>query len=404
MRSRILTSFLMALALTPPGLALAQDVEGEEETEGSETEGADVADEGQPAATSGPNVQGARETAPGEVHTVVGGDTLWDLSQQYLGSPWYWPKVWSYNPEIANPHWIYPGNRVRFFPAGEEVPSRVETGTAPGEMVAEEGEIQAATELGPASGEDLVSVSGKISYQPQGNTLVSTQAFVTQKEVDEAGRIDSSFSDAEMLSFPEQVYVRFKRKVDAKVGDRYLVFRTVSEVKHPVEKNKRVGFLTELNGTLRVISVGDKFVTAQIQDTWNPITRTDLVGPFGEKVTDRVAIKPNSKAVKGYIVSALVPYLTLVGEHHLMVVDKGSSDGVEIGNVFTILRTGDTTGSGLLKPQAPNQGLPDEAIGQCLVTEVKERTANCLIITSLREIVPGDRAEMRVGGARTASR
>src|SRR5215471_14225181 len=56
--------------------------------------------------------------SPGQVHTVVRGDTLWDLSQHYLGTPWYWPKVWSYNPEIANPHWIYPGNQVRFFGSG----------------------------------------------------------------------------------------------------------------------------------------------------------------------------------------------------------------------------------------------------------------------------------------------
>ncbi|ADO72882.1 LysM peptidoglycan-binding domain-containing protein [Stigmatella aurantiaca] len=395
MRSRILTSLLLALVIAPPGLARAQEAEAED-PEGGETEGADVADE--PRSTRVPNVAGARETAPGEVHTVVGGDTLWDLSQQYLGSPWYWPKVWSYNPEIANPHWIYPGNRVRFFPAGEEVPSRVETGIGPDDTT---DDIQAATEL---SGEDLVSVSGKISYQPQGTTLVTTQAFVTQKEVDEAGRIDNSFSDAEMLSFPDKVYVRFKRKTDAKVGDRYLIFRTVQEVQHPVNKKRKVGYLTELNGTLKVLTVGDKFVTAQIQDTWNPIERTNLVGPYGEKLTDRIAVKPNSKPLKGYIVTALVPYLTLTGEHSLMVVDKGSADGVETGNVFTIVRQEDTVGGTLLNPTQKDKALPVEAIGLCLVTEVKERASNCLLTSSLREIVPGDQAELRVGKAPTASR
>lgn len=225
MRSRILTSFIVAFAVAPAWTAHAQspraiEIDGGDErespepaAEGGETEGAEVTDEDDAPATRGrgPNIAGARETAPGEVHTVVRGDTLWDLSQSVLGSPWYWPKVWSYNPEIANPHWIYPGNKVRFFPAGEEVPSRVEAGVAPGEMVVDEGEIQAATELGPASGESLVEVSGKLSYQPQSNTLVMTNGFVTAKEVEEAGKIDSSFSEAEMLSFPETVYVRFKR-------------------------------------------------------------------------------------------------------------------------------------------------------------------------------------------------
>jgi hypothetical protein len=405
MRSRILTAFLVALSLAPAMSARAQEAE-EEEAEGGETEGAEVADEGQPAAGSGPRVEGARETAPGEVHTVVRGDTLWDLSQQYLGSPWYWPKVWSYNPEIANPHWIYPGNRVRFFPAGEEVPSRVEAGTGPtpGEMVAEEGEIQAATELGPVSGEQLVSVSGKVGYQAAGPTLVRTHGFVTSKEVDEAGRIDSSFSEAEMLSYPETVYVRFKRKVDAKVGERFLVFRTVQEVKHPVT-GKKVGVLTQLLGTLRVLNVGDKLVTAQVSDTWEPIERGDLVGPYGERVVDRIAVKPNSKALKGNIITAILPFLTLTGEHHLLIVDKGSSDGVAVGNTFSIVRNDNAAGRRLLdEKDEKSKTLPDEVIGTCMVTEVKERTSNCLLTNSLREIAPGERVEMRVGNAPTASR
>ena len=55
-----------------------------------------------------------------EVHTVKEGDTLWDLSERELGSPWYWPKVWSYNPQIDNPHMIYPGNTIRFSPAAKD--------------------------------------------------------------------------------------------------------------------------------------------------------------------------------------------------------------------------------------------------------------------------------------------
>ena len=52
-------------------------------------------------------------------HKVVRGDTLWDLSETYLKSPWYWPKVWSINPQISNPHLIYPGDFVYFRGSGE---------------------------------------------------------------------------------------------------------------------------------------------------------------------------------------------------------------------------------------------------------------------------------------------
>jgi hypothetical protein len=410
MRSRILSSFLVSLAFAPALPVYAQDVQEapdaqdvqEDAAEGTETEGTDVVDEPSQQQTGTvrlPPGQGGRESAPGENHTVQTGDTLWDLSQRYLGSPWYWPKVWSYNPEIANPHWIYPGNNVRFFPAGEEVPSRVETGTglgpAPMTLVADEGDAPEVTEM---SGEQMVTVSGRIGYEQKAGRMVMRQGFVTAKELDEAGRIDSSFSEAVMLSYPDTAYVRFKKKANAKVGDRYVIFRTGQEIKHPITGQK-AGFLTEFLGTMRVVTLGDTFVTAQVMDTWDSVSRGDLVGPFGESLVERVVVKPNEKEVKGLVLTALVPYLTITAEHQFLVVDKGSAAGVQVGNTFNIIRQGDLGGN-MFEPQKLQEGsskMPVESVGICMVTEVKEKTSNCVLVQSIREIVPGDRALMRVG-------
>ncbi|HSP78337.1 MAG TPA: LysM peptidoglycan-binding domain-containing protein [Myxococcaceae bacterium] len=405
MRSRILSSLLVASVLAPSAL-WAQE---EGELEDSEVEGAEVIDgePGQPGSIAIPPGQGGRESAPGEVHSVVEGDTLWDLSQRYLGSPWYWPKVWSYNPEIANPHWIYPGNLVRLFPAGEEVPSRVEAGIGPAplELVAEEGEFSPATELDVLSGEDLVQVSGKLTYEPKAARTVMTQGFVTTRELDEAGRIDSSFSEAQMLTSLDTVYVRFKRQADARLGDRYVIFHTVKDVTHPVT-GRKVGFLTEFVGTLRVTSLSERYVTAQIVDAWDVIVRGDLVGPFGERLVEQVVPRRNEKEVQGYVVTAMVPYLSLVGEHHFLVVDKGSSDGVQVGNVFTVIRQNDVGGD-IFNPAKVEKGerlLPIENIATCLVTEVKDRTSNCVLTQSVVEVVPGDRMVMKVSQGPTAQR
>lgn len=48
-------------------------------------------------------------------YTVVKGDTLWDISALYLDSPWLWPRLWQVNPEIDNPHLIYPGDKLTLF-------------------------------------------------------------------------------------------------------------------------------------------------------------------------------------------------------------------------------------------------------------------------------------------------
>jgi len=51
----------------------------------------------------------------GLYYTVEKGDTLWDLSEHFYDSPWIWPDLWEKNQEIANPHWIFPGERVRIY-------------------------------------------------------------------------------------------------------------------------------------------------------------------------------------------------------------------------------------------------------------------------------------------------
>ncbi len=408
MRSRILSSLLLAAVLVPP-VGWAQEDDTQESEAGDETEGADVVDEQPGRQQRGDKValppgEKGRESAPGEVHTVERGDTLWDLSSKYLGTPWYWPKVWSYNPQIANPHWIYPGNQVRFFAGGEEVPSRVETGTGPTEVAGGDEEIAAVPEQ-PTSD---VEVTGKLTYQPKASRSVMTQGFVTTRELDEAGRIEGATTGAEMLSYPDNVYVRFKRKADAKLGDRYVVFHTVQPVKHPVT-GKQLGFLTEFVGTMKVVALGSNFVTAQISDTWDAISRGDLVGPYGEQMVEQVVPRRNEKQLQGHVVTALVPYLTMTAEHHFLVIDKGSADGVQLGNVFTITRQGDPSKQGVLDLDMPGRkpkgaAMPTENIALCMVTEVKERTSNCVLTLSVQEIIPGARAVMEVSQQTSAQR
>src|SRR5437868_5407958 len=66
-----------------------------------------------------------------EEYTITKGDTLWDLSQKFLNNPWYWPKIWSLNPSIENPHWIYPGNKLRIVPGpGGQGVIQIEQGQA----------------------------------------------------------------------------------------------------------------------------------------------------------------------------------------------------------------------------------------------------------------------------------
>ncbi len=175
---------------------------------------------------------GSAEPPPAEAYTVKQGDTLWDLSGRFLNNPWYWPKVWSYNPEISNPHFIYPGNVVRLHPGGEEGPARVE----PVQQVAGGEDLHAPRELDDFSRADMkkpqdygegdeVAVVGpyKIGYVPPKGIFARRDSFVTPRELQESGTIIASFEEKLLLSLHDRAYVRFADSSKVKPGESYVV-------------------------------------------------------------------------------------------------------------------------------------------------------------------------------------
>lgn len=376
---KALLSALAAASLTP-GLALAQ--------EGAPTP---VEKEAPP-----PPTQRGEVGVPGAAHKVERGDTLWDLSQKYLGSPWYWPKVWSFNPEIANPHWIYPGNDVRFFPSGEEVPAQVDVGPA----------VEDVEESAPIEDTEGVVTHGPLAYTPKGTITLTGTGFVTTREIEETGRVAGSFAESSMLSFPQTFYAEFTNKRAVRLGETFVIFRSDGEVIHPISKSP-IGYMTRIVGQAKVVRVERTGVaTCVIERQFDEVLRGDLLGPAGESLTKTVSPRPNDKDIDGAVIVTSMPmYLTNFGEHHLVVIDRGSDDGVKAGNVFTVIRQNDFVHQAMIfAPMLVEEKWPVEDVGHCMAFEVKSKATTCIMIQSMREIVIGDRVVMRSGRSRTAMR
>jgi len=367
-----------------------------------------------------PEGTGVAPRAPGlpppDTYTVRPGDTLWDLSGRFLNNPWYWPKVWSYNPEIPNAHWIYPGNVVRFFPATEEAPARVEP-VPPGEVAAAPEEAAAPRELEDLSkaergkpadygDEDAVAVVGphKVGYVAPRGTLGRRDTFVTTRELERSGEVTAAFEDKAFLTLHDRLYAKLREP--AKVGQALTLFRTVRPVNHP-RTGGRIGYQTQLLGSARVVAQDDKTTTLVVTRAVDVIERGDRVSPATDRLVKMVARRPNQRQLRGVIVAAEVEAAWMAGENHLVFVDKGRADGVEEGNVFTVTRAGDPYGHQLsAKTLAPRENvlLPTEDIGELLVLDAKENFSTALVVRSLRELFAGDRVEMRTGTGPTAAR
>ena len=203
---------------------------------GPKNETAPVITEQSPRPPPDTNIQ----PVPGapEEYTIQKGDTLWDLSQKFLNNPWYWPKIWSLNPGIENPHWIYPGNKLRIAPGEGGAPAQVQVPPEQGvEATAANAPNEAegaGADVTPPVSPDLdvvtkasregraslntVSVSGKLAFTPPPVVTVRSSGLISPQEMADAGSLEASFEEKEMLSTYDTAYARFKVPMPVKPG------------------------------------------------------------------------------------------------------------------------------------------------------------------------------------------
>lgn len=375
------------LCLAPA--AWAQE-EGDDEVISAEDERLpdEIPDEGEKAS---PATDGRTEVQ--EDHTVVPGDNLWDLCARYLNNPWYWPRVWSYNPEITNPHWIFPGQQVRFYPSGE-LPGEIEA--------AREFEVPEPVEDEPEYEEpevdvDIAAGRGIIKAKRVSALDIQRDAFVTPEELKEMGHIKGSREDKEYLSEYDPIYIWFNDHSAAQVGQKYMVVRQMREVMHPITGDS-VGFYIRILGAVQVVHVDEEVATAIIATSLDPMFRGDKIAPWMPQVNKHIGPRPNSVELRGYIVDSRVT-ITEIGERHLVFIDQGRDAGVEEGNVFDVVRREDghiPLGEDARGPGYWDDRFPIEVFGRIMIVDSRPTASTGVVVASLRELRIGDRVLMSV--------
>jgi LysM domain len=302
-------------------------------------------------------------------HVVVAGDTLWDLCAYYYGDPWRWPEVWSLNPSITNPHWIYPGNLVRL---REGEPENVH--------------------------ENPVDTAQTPVEAPPQSSLLRQLAFASAENLKESGVVRGSTEEKQMLSEGDDVYVDYPNGKPPQVGKRYAVYSPTKKLVHPMTKDQ-VGSYVLIRGEILILEVKKgKTARGRILYSTNtdPIERKDRVGPLKTQFKD-IEPTPGDRNVDATVVG-LLGTDQVAGQEQMVFLDRGSKDGIYPGNLLYVVRRGDAydTKSGHYSPAGRNDPhFPDFALAQIMVIDSDAKTSVGFVTRSRQELMPGDRAVLR---------
>jgi LysM domain-containing protein len=382
---------LIGSLLAAPALAQSFPI-----TPGQRSTAEQVAQAGVPLSELSPN-------AP-EEYTVKRGDTLWAISGLFLKSPWRWPELWGMNmQEVRNPHLIYPGQQLVLEKVDGRALLRLRAETAG----------QAPTET--------VRVSPRVRVEPLADTSLPTvqmhliEPFLSEPVIiDEAAllgapRIVAAPENRVLITRGDRAYARglatapLMQRVAGRADD-YRVFRNARPLKDPLTQAV-LGYEAQYLGKATLVR-DEAFELVRTssggqEDMVVPAT-IDIVSAKEEmRVGDRLLPEPPRQFLSyvphapagpldGTIVSVYGNAVAIAGQSQVVVINRGTADGVEMGHVLAILKEGERRVDRSQPGERANIKLPNERNGLLMVFRPFEKLSYALILEISDTVKVGD--------------
>ena len=300
----------------------------------------------------------------GFYYTIQKGDTLWDLSQRFSDTPWQWPEMWKENSQIANPHRIYPGQRIRLYRR------RGAQGY---------GQEEALKEKPVADKSELMK------HMEFRFATIDRVGFIRKKPVPSLGTIFKVEGQMSMISTGDLVYIRPDTKNPLKVGQKFTVYRTLKPIKAK-ETNEIIGTQHYFSGAVEITVVRPDFVLGRIVASYRPIKVGDLLMPYYRRLPS-INMQPTPKGLEGRIIVS-EEHEGIFGESAIAFIDKGRQEGVKPGQLYTIYKQ---EAYRINPKDTEKTTLTPVLLGELLVLLAEETTATVVITDSRQAIEPGNR-------------
>lgn len=311
-------------------------------------------------------------------YTVKRGDTLWGIAGVFLKDPWLWPEIWYVNPQVENPHRIYPGDVLRLA-TGADGKTRLQLVRGPG------------TRLAPLlRSEQLEGPIATIPYTAIASFL-SRPGVLSKEQVKAAPYVQALRDEHMIAGAGNAVYVK---KVAGGVGERYSVMHVGDPLKDP-EGHDVLGYMGIYTATAQLTRTGDP-ATAVLSDTARETLRGDIL--VADTNAGALDFRPHApaRAVKGQVM-AIVNGVLLAGQYQVVALNRGTNHGIEAGHVLIAQQSQRTVddhcarigGNGTCR-HFGSEKLPIETAGQLMVFKTYARMSYALVVDETAPIHVGD--------------
>lgn len=301
-------------------------------------------------------------------YTVKHGDTLWGIATMFLRDPWLWPEVWYVNPQVENPHLIYPGDVLTLAYGSNGSPQiRLERG--------------GAARLNPRLRSSPLSAAIPALPYSEISAFLSRPTVLSKEDMRRAPHVLAFRDSHEIGGAGMEIYVQ---GLNAQQNARYSVIHVGDPIRDP-DDGDVVGYQGIYSATALVITPG-KPAKAQLTDSARETLEGDRLFAADDNVPLNFVPSAPKKDVQGRIIS-VIDGVELIGQYQIVVINRGTRHGVEMGNILAVDQAGavvqDRHGNrrlGMSNIFAKKVKLPNERAGTLLVFKTFDRVSYGLII------------------------
>ncbi|HWG76061.1 MAG TPA: LysM domain-containing protein [Steroidobacteraceae bacterium] len=275
-----------------------------------------------------------KPTAP-KNYVVKRGDTLWGIANMFLKTPWVWPEIWYVNPQVRNPHRIYPGDTLRLALAGDGR-TQLQLVRGPAGQAATARAVSATgADLAAARLEPLLRSSpldAPIDTIPYSliAAFMSHPSVLTREQIQASAYIVALAQSHDVAGTGHELYVR---KADAPAGSRFSVMHIDEPLRDP-DSGRELGYVAIYTGSAQITRPGT-IAEAVLTNSARETLQGDLLIPEEHEPTTDFVPHSAQRPVDGHVID-VIDNVLLAGQYQVVALNRGSSDGLDRGTVLTV--------------------------------------------------------------------